>query len=681
MQHNREFTIGQAVQFGDAVGYIAKIEDNDGGGCSHVIGAHGMQEIKQRIRIVFTGANPHVSEDVAEQQAEHWANRAAHLPNVSPDAIPDLIEAAELAQQEKRDAARNDRSEQERARAEFVEKYSSKVPDWAKGVIVAHKHVSESDPMSDYHGHRVEESIILGFSKHERNLFPELRKAAANAEETQHLATKPTCPPGRDEFWTPEDEHRENYSMGGGTYLGVYKDSSGWTVKKHTMYSDDKDLMTRIPVGRWAVADTKKPAPRTAPRATTSTADGAGIEEHYHTKRGVNVFMVVPSQRVDREEYIRLLAEAKKLGGWYSRAWSGTPGGYAFKDHETAARFLAEQYGDPQAVGRATRDTSTKPAPCQAQKFRALADTMQLKIDDKLSDRQENTPKRQAQAAHARLEGRRLERTQAALRALANLHEAGEVPEILAGLKNRAGIHEHMGSKLQSVPNGFHEYKIETGEPHSEDPIAVALWALLDAPDPEKVAAEELAQKIRNLQGTKIPGFFPTPDPVIDYMLELAGIDHGDHTGTKVLEPELGSCAIADRVAETGATVVGYEINHALAEICEAKGYLLKQADFMKCEDRPFNRPYNFDLVMMNPPFENSQDSDHVMHAFRFLKPGGRLVSVMSPGPFFRNDKKAQAFRAFFERNEGMKYELPEGSFKASGTGVGTVLVVIEAPE
>lgn len=697
----RELSIGQAVQFMDAVGYIASIEDNDGGGCSHVIGAGGMQEIKHRIRIVFTGENPHVSENVAEQQAEQWADRAAHLPNVDPDKLPDLIEVAELAQQERREKALTERSDKERQRAEFVEKYREQVPEWAKGVIVAHRHINESDPMSDYHGHRVGESIILAFSKHERNLFPELRKAAARAEETSHLATKPTCPPGREEFWTPEDEHRENYSMGGGTYLGVYKDSDGWVVQKNTMYSGDDDLMTRIPVGRWAVPpEGAEPAPRKVgkspllaadysgleQRVLAHIADGAGIEEHYHTKRGITVQIVVPSQRVDREEYIRLLDEAKKLGGWYSRAWRGTPGGYAFKELATAERFLAEQYssapddlvcnGVAGKMLRSDRERLDRLAttPCQAQKFRTLADTLQIKIDDKMSDRLENTAKRMAQAAHARLEGRRLERTQSALRALANLHEAGEVPEILAGIKNRAAIHEHMGSKLSQVANGFHGYSVETGEPHSDDPIAVALWALLDAPDPERERADKLAQMVRDLHGCKIPGYFPTPDPVIDIMLEHACLEPYHH----VLEPEAGSGDIADRVAEVlgeDGIIQVHETQHSLCEILTAKGYDARPGDFLEFKPGAMK----FDRVLMNPPFENLQDVAHVVHAAKFLKPGGVLVAVMSPGPFFRNDQKCEGFRTWCRIKGAEVFDLPAGSFKTSGTTVATKLLVVHA--
>lgn len=80
----------------------------------------------------------------------------------------------------------------------------------------------------------------------------------------------------------------------------------------------------------------------------------------------------------------------------------------------------------------------------------------------------------------------------------------------------------------------------------------------------------------------------------------------------------------------------------------------------------------------MNPPFENLQDIDHVMHSFKFLKEGGRLVSVMSASPFFRSDKKCVAFRAWLDMLGAEVEDLPEQSFKASGTNVNTKLVAIQ---
>ena len=82
----------------------------------------------------------------------------------------------------------------------------------------------------------------------------------------------------------------------------------------------------------------------------------------------------------------------------------------------------------------------------------------------------------------------------------------------------------------------------------------------------------------------------------------------------------------------------------------------------------------------MNPPFENGQDMDHVRHAFGFLKPGGRLVSVMSSGAFFRGDRKALEFRDWLASVRGKDEQLPAEAFKGAfrSTSVSTRLVIID---
>ena len=75
-------------------------------------------------------------------------------------------------------------------------------------------------------------------------------------------------------------------------------------------------------------------------------------------------------------------------------------------------------------------------------------------------------------------------------------------------------------------------------------------------------------------------------------------------------------------------------LKKAMTVCLEAKGYnLAGESNFLDHEGE-------YDRIVMNPPFEAGQDIDHVRHAFQFLKDGGRLVSIMSPSPFFREDKK-----------------------------------------
>jgi hypothetical protein len=88
--------------------------------------------------------------------------------------------------------------------------------------------------------------------------------------------------------------------------------------------------------------------------------------------------------------------------------------------------------------------------------------------------------------------------------------------------------------------------------------------------------AEELQRKIEGLQFSKIPGYFTTPDSVIDRMLDLADIE----PGMSVMEPSAGHGAIADRVRDLGAFVEVCEYNATLAEILALKGYEAYHGDF-----------------------------------------------------------------------------------------------------
>ncbi len=85
-----------------------------------------------------------------------------------------------------------------------------------------------------------------------------------------------------------------------------------------------------------------------------------------------------------------------------------------------------------------------------------------------------------------------------------------------------------------------------------------------------------------------------------------------------------------------------------------------------------------YDRIVMNPPFEKGQDVGHVIHAYELLKPGGRLVSIMSPAIKFNQQRKYTEFRQFLEEHNGWYEDLPADAFKESGTGVQTVLVVLD---
>lgn len=165
-------------------------------------------------------------------------------------------------------------------------------------------------------------------------------------------------------------------------------------------------------------------------------------------------------------------------------------------------------------------------------------------------------------------------------------------------------------------------------------------------------------------------GFFETPRAVVEKMLEFVPVSVGD----VVLEPSAGMGAIAEILRERGARVICIEKNKQRCDHLVSKHFETYNADFLSYVPNGGE----FKAVVMNPPFEELQDVDHVQHAYDLLADGGKMVSVMAESAFFRSDRKAVAFREWLDGVGGWSYTLPDGSFKESGTGVNARLVVIK---
>jgi 16S rRNA G1207 methylase RsmC len=71
----------------------------------------------------------------------------------------------------------------------------------------------------------------------------------------------------------------------------------------------------------------------------------------------------------------------------------------------------------------------------------------------------------------------------------------------------------------------------------------------------------------------------------------------------------------------------------------------------------------------MNPPFSRGQDVAHILHALKFLKPGGRLVALCAAGP--RQQAELRPLATTWE-------ELPGDTFASQGTGVRAILLTVQ---
>lgn len=188
-------------------------------------------------------------------------------------------------------------------------------------------------------------------------------------------------------------------------------------------------------------------------------------------------------------------------------------------------------------------------------------------------------------------------------------------------------------------------------------------------------AAERVEQMLATGQ-VEVPkdefNYFPSPPAVVKRLLQLADIK----SGMRVLEPSAGKGAIAYACADAGATVDCYELMEANFAALAGDQRLgpVRHMDFLAQAPEA-----SYDRVVMNPPFMKQLDIKHVLHALKFLKPTGLLVSVMASSVTFRDNKLTQDFRDLVRARGGDIEALPEGSFKASGTAVNTVIVTIPA--
>lgn len=254
-------------------------------------------------------------------------------------------------------------------------------------------------------------------------------------------------------------------------------------------------------------------------------------------------------------------------------------------------------------------------------------------------------------------------------------------PDDIEALRKAARkLRNHPNDRLRRIGQSLrekleHHDRLKRADIHSLPELRAALREYLplkqqaDKEDPVKKAEREL-------KGKDIPGFFPTPRPAIEDMLDRADIQPG-HT---VLEPSAGKGDILDAIRERhpDAQAHALEYNATLRDILQKKGHNVVGNDAL-------DHVGQYDRIVMNPPFENGQDAKHVRHLYEnHLAPGGRLVAITSEGPFSRSQKADQEFREWLESVGGVHEPMPEGSFAGNDafrkTGVRTRMVTIDKP-
>ncbi len=132
-------------------------------------------------------------------------------------------------------------------------------------------------------------------------------------------------------------------------------------------------------------------------------------------------------------------------------------------------------------------------------------------------------------------------------------------------------------------------------------------------------------------------GFYPSTPEVIELMIAPFVFDSRRDYYTKkrvlrgvkrILEPSAGKGDIADYITNEFEVkkedILCCEIEPELVSILQGKGYPVIERDFRNLVD-----PYQFDVVLMNPPFRDA--STHILKAWDVLRIfGGEIVSQVN---------------------------------------------------
>lgn len=253
-----------------------------------------------------------------------------------------------------------------------------------------------------------------------------------------------------------------------------------------------------------------------------------------------------------------------------------------------------------------------------------------------------------------------------------SLHRVGSDAEF----RGRIVLKMEDGSPVFAPDRGITVRKFGNGNAH----VFFDKWALLDInkalaefygevlPDAEEEGVKPSASTAvaKDLQ------FYWTPEPVVTAVLEYADVfevtPYTQRRGIdplRVLEPSCGDGRILDGIAQRGHSAMGFEYHPERASQARRKGHSVVTANFLEQAPEPI-----FDKVVMNPPFYGRHYAQHVRHAYKFLKPGGTLVSILPATAHYDHDELKGEWR-----------DLPVGSFSETGTNVPTGMLKMRAPQ
>lgn len=195
--------------------------------------------------------------------------------------------------------------------------------------------------------------------------------------------------------------------------------------------------------------------------------------------------------------------------------------------------------------------------------------------------------------------------------------------------------------------------------------------------DPTELLAEIANGEKRNLK--KEFQFFGTPADLCDEMVREAEIEPHH----KILEPSAGQGAIMSavlRAVSLKSKIEYCELMNVNRIVISTNQDLTQSSECIEEDFTLLSFDFKYDRILGNPPFAKNADVTHIRKMFEHLRPGGRLVTLASRHWMLSNNKKETGFRNWLEEIGATQIDIDAGRFKESGTGIATVMLIIDKP-
>lgn len=418
------------------------------------------------------------------------------------------------------------------------------------------------------------------------------------------------------------------------------------------------------------------------------------IKEDIDTRDNSTIYVVKIIEKLEREEYIKVNSNMKKLGGYYSKFKHG----FIFKDNP--ASLLANENNTSIEINKTNDEVKLSNRQKTIDKINKQIDSINAKISSLSGEYKTNTYKRMNEQANreAKIDkyvieieilnyildtvgNRELAIFENALiigafRELINSYYLShkrykesshsttardiKYPEIDSNLPLNSWYNEEVPAKQNKLKKG--------GIFNTNDLIkAVESYEIIfnTCHKPYDVKGKKIKELERQFKMQQKGDINFTPSNVAKQLVELAQINKN----SIVLEPSAGIGNIADKIKEVSQNIDVCEQMYSFCELLELKGYNVIKGDFLG-----YATSKKYDAIIMNPPFSDEQS--HIKHAYDMLADGGTLVSITSPHWTFANDKNTVNFRSWLDNETYYTKDLQSGTFEM--TNVASKILVIE---